>query len=214
MNRLVKYVAAGAIAFAVPATLLAQMSQGGLDTPTTPPPAMGDAPATKPADAPSAELVESPVYAAWKGKAAGSSASYTMTVNQFGQTMSGKMVSTLKEITDSKVTLKQTVTSAMQPQAQESEETVEAKVSADKKWQVAGDGMAWKEEGTEKITVMGKEYECTKLAMSSEQMGSKMTGTAYYTAEVPGGMVKAEINASTPQGDVKISIVIDSFEVK
>jgi hypothetical protein len=208
---------AGASVFCSPSMLVAQMSQGGLDAPAAPAapaaPSM-DAPATQPA-AEAGEMIESPFFTAWKGRGVGSTVTYTMTVNQAGQTATYKMTSELKEITDSKATLQQKMAMGAMGGDQDKEQSIDAKVPADRKWQLPDDEqLKWTEAGTEKVTVNGKEYDCTKLTTSAEQNGATMKGTAFYTAEVPGGIVKVELDATSPMGSVKISMVADSFESK
>ncbi|MFT3785743.1 MAG: hypothetical protein QM770_06195 [Tepidisphaeraceae bacterium] len=167
--------------------------------------------------APVGEQIDSPFYKYWSKYGKGSSATYTMTMSAAGQTMNVSLTQTLSELTDDMATVETKQSMAGAPNNETpSTEKIPAKVAKDKEWTTPDGTSKLVPAGDEKVTVGGKEYACKKFTLAPSAGGPPITGTAYFSDEVPGGLVKIDGQVTAPDQaqSGKITVELQSIDKK
>jgi hypothetical protein len=156
-----------------------------------------------------AEQMENPAYKQWAKFKPGTSATMTNETVAAGQTTKSEMKSTLKEVTDDKVTIEVATTMEVAGQKMAGPaQSIEIKKMVDK----PADGAKpasdkeqphFKSEAKtsdEEVKVGAGTFKATKTESNSEASGMKTKATVWTSEEVPGGIVKME---STTDGSFK-----------
>ena len=153
------------------------------------------------------EKIDNPQYDAWKACKPGSWVKHKMVMDAGGRMIETETTSTLVEINPDKAVIEmKTVMNMggqkMEPPAQKKD--VEAKM--EKK-----EGTTFSEK-VEEITVEGKAYKCRAYTFEQVEKGQAMKVTGWICADVPGGMVKSEIQSVQLPKPMQLTLV--SFEKK
>jgi hypothetical protein len=155
------------------------------------------------------DKVENPQYKAWASFKPGSWVKHkTEMEGPGGQKVEMEMTATLVEVTPEKLVLdrKQTMTfGGRTMDLPVRKEEVEAKVDPAKT-------KIKQTEKEEEVTVAGKTLKCRVWESEMEQNGQKMTGTAWISPEIPGGMAQGEF--SSPQAPKPMKMTAAAWEKK
>jgi hypothetical protein len=167
---------------------------------------------------------DNPVYQDWSQFKPGSSVVYKASTETMGMTTEVEMTYTLQEVTSEKVILElKTVTDAAGVKVESPAETMEipAKGEGDEMFGDVGDmdvdvydvvaNGTRVSESTEKIEIKGTELEVQQIKVETDEAGSKVTATVWYSDEVPGRMVKSltEVEGVVP---VKSEMVVIDYK--
>ena len=131
-----------------------------------------------------------------------------MVMDAGGRMMESEVVTTLLEVTPEKVVVEGKTSMNFGGRKMEmpgQKRDIAAKV--EKK-----DGQAPPTEKDEEITIDGKTYACRQYAWEQEEKGQLMKGKGWMCADVPGGMVKTELQS--PQIPKPILMTLAGFEKK
>jgi len=153
------------------------------------------------------EKVDNPQYDAWKSCKPGSWVKHKMVMDAGGRMIETEMTSTLLEINPDKAVLEMKTVMNMGGQKMDvpvQKKDVEAKM--EKK-----EGTTFSEK-VEEITVDGKAYKCRAYTFEQVEKGQAMKVTGWLCADVPGGMVKSEIQSAQLPKPMQLTIV--GFEKK
>lgn len=143
-----------------------------------------------------AEPVENPEYTNWAQFKPGAMSKWQMTMDQGGQQIQSTIVSRLQSLEDDQAVIVMEV--SMQAMGQNmtmppQERTVQARIDPseiDPALQQYNNPDV--EKGAETLTVNGKQVETEWFAFDTEQEGTKATGKAWVSKDVPGFLVKME----------------------
>jgi hypothetical protein len=162
------------------------------------------------------DMVDNPQYKAWSSFKVGAMVKMTTTseMDAGGQKMTTKMTmtTTLKELTADKAVLEiggesevAGTTTALPARKMD----VPAKVAKAAASQPAGTTVTKKGEGDEEVAVGDKKVKAhwVENEMTSAQMAS--TSKVWNSAEIPGGMVKAESNMTKPMASKSTTVVVE-----
>ena len=155
-------------------------------------------------------LVDNPQYTSWAKHKPGTSVVMKMTQNVGGMNQNVEVKQTLKEVTPDQATveMQMSVGGQSMPGAPV---TIKSKVSPEeaKFGQLpAGAKADVKDVGTESVTVGGKTYNCKVAEVTGESQGTKSKGKVWRSDEVPGEIVKMEMNTEGAQaGSVTMELV-------
>ena len=153
------------------------------------------------------EKIDNPQYDAWKSCKPGSWVKHQMVMDAGGRVIETESTSPHVEVTTEKVVLEMKTVMNMGGQKMDvpaQKKDVEAKVEKKE-----GQSMS---EKVEEITVDGKAYKCRAYLWEQTEKGQTMKGTGWMCADVPGGIVKSEIQS--PQLPKPMQLTVVSFEKK
>jgi hypothetical protein len=148
------------------------------------------------------ELVANPQYASWAKHKPGTSITMKMTQAMGGQNRDMELKQTLKEVTPDEVTVEIQM-SAMGQSMPAQPLKIKSKVTPDeaKYGQLPPGAKAdIKELGNESVTVAGQTYNCKVSEVTGEAEGTKSSGKLWRSEEVPGEIVKMEMNSEGAMG--------------
>ncbi|MDB5325539.1 MAG: hypothetical protein JWM57_1108 [Phycisphaerales bacterium] len=156
----------------------------------------------------SAMAEPNPEYVSWSKCKPGAAVTVKGNTEAMGQKSAQTIVTKLVEMTPEKAVVETTVTMEMMGQkmaqpAQKREVPSEVKMPKEGEHKIDPAMMekmkaAQKDakKGEDTITVAGKEVKCTTTEAAFEQNGIKSTTKSWNSTEIPGGMVKVEVNTS------------------
>jgi hypothetical protein len=160
------------------------------------------------------EMVENPQYQSWARHKPGTNVVMQMTTVAQGQNMNMEITQTLKDVKPDQLTVE--VVNKMDMMGQKHEMpaqtvTVMAKVpksEADVNKLPAGVKGTAKEAANETVTVAGKTYDCKVTEFSGEAQGTKSKGKVWRHDDVPGMVLKTEMNFEGAQtGNMTMQVV-------
>jgi hypothetical protein len=146
------------------------------------------------------DLVDNPLYASWAKLKPGSSITMSMNTNAMGQEVKSELTQKLAEVTPDQLIIE--TINKMQVMGQErvmgpTKVTIKAKVpkdQADRTRLPQGMKGQTKELADEMVEAAGKSYNCKVMEFTGEVQGTTAKGKIWRSDEVPGGMVKTEVN--------------------
>jgi hypothetical protein len=165
------------------------------------------------------EMVDNPQYAGWSKFKAGTSVKYAQNTVAMGQTTNGEITMTLIAITPEKATIQTKMSMMMNgknmdmPAQQLDIPAKVTKAEAKETGEPAGSANADTKQGTERIEVAGKSYDCKWTQVTSEQNNMKAVAKTWLSDEVPGKMVKMEAT-TTGQANSTTKMTLASIETK
>lgn len=176
-----------------------------------------------------AEEADNPVYKDWSAFKPGSFVTYQAKTDTAGVTTEAEMTYTLKEVTPEKIVLEiKTVTIAAGMKVESPGELIEfpAKGESDDAM-VGGVDMTGMinvtemktdaqtvEESEEELDINGQKITTQRLKVVTEEAGSKVTATLWYSDEIPGRMVKSLTEVAGPVKTTSEMAVIDYKTIK
>jgi hypothetical protein len=156
------------------------------------------------------ELVDNPQYASWAKHKPGTSVTMKMSQEMGGQSRDMELKQTLKEVKPDEVTVELQMT-AMGQSMPPTPLKIKSKVPPDeaKYGQLPPGAKAdIKEMGNESVTVAGQTYNCKVSEVTGEAEGMKSAGKLWRSDEVPGEVVKMEMNTEGANaGTMKMELV-------
>jgi hypothetical protein len=166
-----------------------------------------------------AEQVDNPAYQSWAKQKVGTTVTHENTSAVAGQEFKSEMVQKLVELTKDKAvvetTMKLNIPGAPAPMPQKvvlPAKVDEAEAKPNK--MPPGTTGEMKEQGSEKVQIAGKSYNCKVFTMVGEASGAKMSGKTWMSEEVPGRLVKSETTADAQGQKVKSSMALTKIEAK
>jgi hypothetical protein len=154
------------------------------------------------------EKIDNPEYANWKAFKPGTWVKHKMAMDVGGQMMETETQATLVEVTAEKVVLENktsVIAGGRRMDLPGSKREVPAKI--EKK-----EGQKAPSDKEEEVTVDGKTYTCRAAEWEQTEKGQTMKSKGWICADVPGGVVKAEV--SSPQLPKPMQLVLAGFEKK
>jgi hypothetical protein len=154
------------------------------------------------------ETIDNPQYAHWKSFKPGTWVKHKMVMEAGGQTMRSEMTATLVEVTAEKVVIETAMAMDMggrKMQMPGMKQDVPARI--EKK-----PGQTPPSEKEEDVVVEGKTYKCRAWEWEQTEKGTTSKAKGWISAEVPGGMVKSEVNS--PQMPSPMTLTLAGFEKK
>lgn len=164
------------------------------------------------------EDVPDPRYKVWAKYKVGSSSSYTGSMNGGTMPMQMQMTMTLQELTDDHATLEVSTTMTVMGQPHTSTRTQQIPAH--------GPAMDVKVIGEEDVQAIGKTFKCKVIERASDVptasaaghapgAGGTATAKVWESSDVPGGMVKLEVNHTSPNGQAGgLSFVLSAVDIK
>jgi hypothetical protein len=165
------------------------------------------------------EQVENPGYKSWASQKPGTTVTLETSSAVAGRTFKAEIVQRLVEVTPEEATIEVTRTINVPGAPAPRPQTVKIAAKVDKSKATPGRlppnvKGEMKEAGTEKVTVAGKTYECKVYEFSGESNGVKSSGKSWFSAEMPGGLVKLESTANIGGNDSKTTMEVTNIETK
>jgi hypothetical protein len=158
-----------------------------------------------------AEQVENPTYASWSKYKPGTEVTSNQTMVMTGMTMKMEMHQKLTKVTDDNVTVDTWSIMDMGGTKRETPKhsmTIPAKVDKGSENMPAGYTGKAEVLGNEDVTVGDKKYTCQVIHFTGEHEGSNVDGKMWSSTEVPGTMVKMDMNMTGEQaGEMKTELV-------
>jgi predicted outer membrane lipoprotein len=153
------------------------------------------------------EQVDNPQYGLWKGFKLGSWVKHKMVMDAGGRIVETEVTATLVESTAEKVVLESKTVMNFGGQRMEMQPTKKDVLAKMKK-----EGQGAVSEKDEDVTIEGKTYKCRAMAWEHTEKGQTMKGTAFVCTDVPGGMVKSEMNSAQLPKPIVLTLL--AFEKK
>jgi hypothetical protein len=171
-----------------------------------------------PTRAADAEMIDNPEYTAWAKHKPGTNVAAEMKMNAGGQQMTMQLTQTLLKVEPDHALVEMSTTmnfpGAPAGQARKEQTKIPAKVAKDRAFLPDGFVGTSKEIGTEKIEAAGKSYECKIVEFTGKHEGMDSSGKNWVTQDVPGGLVKTEMKATTPAGPSTMTTTLTAVNVK
>jgi hypothetical protein len=176
-----------------------------------------------------AEEADNPVYKDWSPFKPGSFVTYKAATDAAGVTTEAEMTYTLKEVTPEKVVLEiKMVTIAAGMKVETPGELMEFPAKGEGDDVMVGDidmtGMVdvtevktdaqTVEEGEEELEINGQKITTQRLKVITEDAGSKVTATLWYSDDIPGRMVKSLTEVAGPVKTTSEMTLIDYKTIK
>lgn len=145
------------------------------------------------------ETADNPQYTSWASHKPGTTVTLAMATSAAGQSMNMTMVQKLLEVTPEQVVIEMTGEMEMGGQKQAApvqKVTHKAKVSPEQAkmaWMAPGAKGTAKEAGSETVQADGKSYACKVMEFTGESQGTGSKGKVWLSNDVPGQVVKAEM---------------------
>ena len=166
------------------------------------------------------ELVENPAYRSWAAHKVGTQTVSDMKTTMGAFTVNGEMTSTLADVNDERAVIESSTVMSIPgaPPQPPLKQKYELKAKVAKK--DAESGLPEGVTGTSKplpdetITAGGKEYACKVVEFEGSREGTKSTGKTWRNDEVPGQIVKVDMDATAAGNPAKIVITLKKVELK
>jgi molybdenum cofactor biosynthesis enzyme MoaA len=158
-----------------------------------------------------ADQVDNPQYKAWASLKPGSSVTMSTTTSANGQTVKMETKRTLSAVADDKVTISVDSTMDMNgqkmtvpTQTQDVKKTIDTAASQ-APTDITPDALAKATE--ESVTVPAGTFKAKAIDMNFSQQGANFKGKTWFSNDIPGGTIKAEITSDGPvKSETKMEI--------